>query len=70
VAQQRFRTEHDRDVVLAWHIMYIKVKTQNDKRMPSLKRLLAPQEGPRAQKAALYQLSAQLGVPVVRQPRG
>jgi hypothetical protein len=50
--------------------MYIKVKTQNDKRMPSLKAVLARQDGPGAQKAALYQLSAQLGVPVVRQPRG
>ena len=51
--------------------MRIKVQTQNAKRLPSLNALLDRGEpaGPAGQKAALYQLSAALGIPVHRRPR-
>jgi hypothetical protein len=72
-ARQKHQDERDRDVVLAWRIMQIKVRTQNAKRLPSLKTLLAEgrpaPKGAAAQRAALYQLSAALGVPVVRRRR-
>jgi len=52
--------------------MRIKVQTQNAKRLPSLRSLLdrGQPDGPAGQKAALYQLSAQLGVTIQRRPRG
>jgi hypothetical protein len=72
-ARQKQQDERDRDVVLAWRIMQIKVRTQNAKQLPSLKSLLAEGRpalpGAAAQKAALHQLSAQLGVPIVRRRR-
>ncbi len=69
--KQKQQDEHDRDVILAWHIMHIKVKTQNDKRMPSLKSLLSRgQGGSKDQKSVLYQVAGQLGLEVKRVPRG
>ena len=72
VAQHTHQQERDRDLILAWQIMRIKLQTQNAKRLPTLRSLLEPHHppGPGSQKAALYQLSATLGIPVTRVPRG
>lgn len=55
----RQREESDRDLILAWQVTYIWLKTQNDKRMPSLKQLLARgksvRTGSREQQLAVYQ---------------
>lgn len=73
-ARQKHRDERDRDLVLAWQIMRIKIrsmKKDGQLQLPSIRALLAEgrPQGPASQKAALYQLSAQLGVPVVRRRR-
>jgi hypothetical protein len=62
--------EHDRDVVLAYHIVHIYVKTQNDKRMPTLSTLLhgarrsSGRQSIAAQRSALQMLSQKYGIPL------
>jgi hypothetical protein len=75
-ARQKHQDERDRDLVLAWQIMRIKIRSMKPKgalQLPKLGSLLAEgrptPEGPAGQKAALYQLSAALGVPIVRRRR-
>ena len=55
-------------MILAWHVTYIWLKTQHDKRMPSLKQLLTRGKAAkptREQQLAIYQqLSAQFKVPL------
>jgi len=71
-ARQRYQTERDRDVILAWQIQKINVMTQNRQRLPSLQDVLAHGKPTtaEAQKAVFYQISARFGVPIVRRPRG
>ena len=68
VARQQQQDERDRDVILAWRIMQIKVKTQNDKRMPDLKSLLSREE-PKDQLAIMYEISARHGLKMEVRPR-
>lgn len=61
-ARQRQHEAYDHDIVSAWYGEYVRLKTQNDKRMPSLKALLrrGNAELPtRAQQLALYQQFSQ-----------
>lgn len=57
----RQREDADRDLILAWHVTYVWLKTQHDKRMPSLRQLLsrgqdrAERPGTREQQLAVYQ---------------
>lgn len=61
---------HDRDVLLAYRIVHIYVKTKNDKRMPNLSTLLhgaqrsSGRQSAAAMRAALHALSQQHGIPL------
>ena len=60
----------DRDRILAWSVIYVWIKTQNQSgRMPTIGELLQLGKGPRRQtpaqqRAVLYQLSEQYGIPI------
>lgn len=71
-ARRRAEDEYDRDVVQAWRAVQIFVRTQNDRRMPSLKSLLtahgrrpaARQQTLAQQRSVLHLLSAKYGIPL------
>lgn len=59
----------DRDRILAWSVIYVWLKTEKDKRMPTIGELLQLGKGPARQtpaqqRAVLYQLSEQYGIPI------
>lgn len=59
----RQRDQVDRDLVQAWHVTYVWLRTQHEKRMPSLKQLLAHGKTARPtrdQQLALYEHYSQL----------
>ncbi len=56
-------------MILAWQIMRIKVKTQNDKRMPDLKSLLSRGEEPKDQLSVMYEISARHGLKMEFRPK-
>ncbi len=56
-------------MILAWQIMRIKVKTQNDKRMPDLESLLT-RRAPVDQLTILQHHAAKHGLTIKRVPRG
>jgi hypothetical protein len=63
----RQREQADRDLILAWHVEYIRLKTQNDKRMPTLQMLLARgkwRQTPTEQLAQVRILSEHYGIPL------
>ncbi len=67
-AIMRLRAQADRDLVLAWDVEYVRVKTQNDKRMPSVRQLLLrgqAEKPSRSQQAAVYQeIAARFKLPM------
>ncbi len=71
-ARTRQYDETDRDVILAWQVMRIKVLTQNHQRLPDLRGLLTRRSGAKQtaaeQRGVLHALSAAYGIPLQFRP--
>lgn len=67
--RERTEDEYDRDAILAWQIMRVKVTSENQKQLVDVKTLLrkrrtTPQQDLEAQ---VHQLSARLGIPLQKE---
>lgn len=71
LARQKQHDESDRDTVLAWQIMRVKIKSmKSDGRLqlPDVKTLLI--QKPKDQLSILQDVAAKHGLPIKRVPRG